>query len=81
MSSCVANVENIHNLIIGIPNDYQGYKSLCAQTKVRSFPNPTGTARQHTTWKYKHILRKMVMPGERITEESEDSDGTGHYFR
>ena len=52
-------------------NDYREYKSLCAQTKVRSFPNPAGTARPHATWKYKHLLRNMVMPGERITEEGE----------
>ena len=54
--------------------DYQGYKSLCAQTKVRSFPNQSGAARPHATWKYMHMLRKMVISGERIIEEeSEDS--------
>ena len=57
-------------------NDYRVCKSLCAQTKVRSFPNPAGTARPHAKWKYKHLPRKMVIPGERMTEEgeSEDSD-------
>ena len=36
-----------------------------------------GATRPHTTWKYKHMLRKMVMPGERIVEEeSEDNEGT-----
>ena len=57
-------------------NDYQPYKSLCAQTKSRSFPNQAGTARPNATWKYKHMLRKMVILGERITEGSEDSDDT-----
>ena len=59
--------------------NYQEYKSLCAQTKVRSRPNPPpeGATRPQATWKYKHMLRKMVMPGERIVvEESEDSEGT-----
>ena len=58
-------------------NDYQVYKSLVAQAKVKSFPNRAGTARPHATWKSKHMIRKMVIPGERITEvESEDSDDT-----
>ena len=58
-------------------NDYQVYKSLVAQTKVKSFPNRAGTARQHATWKWKHMIRKMDIPGERIAEiESEDTDDT-----
>ena len=28
-------------------NDYEAYKSLVAQTKVKSFPNIAGTARPH----------------------------------
>ena len=48
-------------------NNYQAYKSLCAQTKIRSFPNPAGAAPPHATWKYKHLLRKM---------KSDDSDDT-----
>ena len=47
-------------------NDYRVYKSLCAQSNVRSFPNPAGAVRPHATWKYKYMLRKMVRPGERI---------------
>ena len=56
--------------------DYQVYKELVAQTKVKSFPNKTGTARTHATWKWKHMLKKMVIPGDRIVEhgESEDTD-------
>ena len=30
-------------------NDYQVYKSLVAQTKVKSFPNRTGASRPHAT--------------------------------
>ena len=58
-------------------NDYQVYKSLLAHSKVKSYPNRTGTARPHATWKWKHMLKKMVIPGERIAEEeSEDTDDT-----
>ena len=49
-------------------NDYRAYKSLVAQTKVKSFPNPADTARPHATWKYKHLLKKIVIPGQRIVE-------------
>ena len=58
-------------------NDYLVYKSLVAQTKVKSFPNRTGASRPHATWKWMHMLRKMVIPEERIAEgESEDIDNT-----
>ena len=58
--------------------DYQAYRSLCAQTKVRLFPNSAGAARPHATWKCKKMLRKMVVPGEKIVEEEyEDSEDTG----
>ena len=59
-------------------NYYKIYKSLIAQTKVKSFPNREGTARPHATWKWKHMIRKMVIPGERVAEEgeSEDADDT-----
>ena len=40
-------------------NDYKVYKSLVAQTKVKSFPNRTDDAvRPHATWKWKHMLKK-----------------------
>ena len=55
-------------------NDYKTYKSLVAQTKVKSFPNMAGTARPHATWKWKHMIRKMVIPWERIAEEEESED-------
>ena len=58
-------------------NDYKAYKSLVAQTKVKLFPNRTGAARPHATWKWTHMPKKMVIPEERIAEEeSEDTDDT-----
>ena len=33
---------------------YRTYKSLSAQTKVKSHPNPRGSIRPRATWKYKH---------------------------
>ena len=56
--------------------DYQVYKSLCSQAKVTSFPNPARAVRPHATWKYKHLLMKIVVLGERLTELSEDTDDT-----
>ena len=47
-----------------------------AQTKIRSFPNRRGNTRPHTTRKWKRLLKKMVMPTERISEESGDADTT-----
>ena len=56
--------------------DLRVYRSLVIQTKVRSHPNPAGAARPRGTWKYKQMLRKMVLLGERIEEEeTEDSEG------
>ena len=59
-------------------NGYIVYKSLVAQTKVKSLPNRAGTARPHAAWKWKHMIRNMVIPGERIADEgeSEDTDST-----
>ena len=51
------------------PIDYVAYKSLVAQTKAKSQPHRTVTAQSHATWKWKHMLKKMVMPGESIAEE------------
>ena len=57
--------------------NYRTYKSLSAQTKVKSHPNPRGSIRLRATWKYKHMLKRMTVPGEGIPEEeSEDTDGT-----
>ena len=58
-------------------SDYQAYKSISAQRKFISHPNSVCAARQHTTWKYKLMLRKIVVPEEKIVEEkSEDSEDT-----
>ena len=55
--------------------DYQAYKYLSIQTKVRSHPNPRGVVRPSSTWKYKHMRRKVIVPGESIVEEeSEDCE-------
>ena len=57
--------------------DYRTYKSLSAQTKVKSHPDPRGSTRPRATWKYKHMLKRMTVPGECLpVEESEDTDGT-----
>ena len=58
--------------------DHHVYRSLVAQTRVKSFPNRTDGARPHATWKWKYMLKKMVIPGVRIAEEegSEDTDDT-----
>ena len=61
--------------------DYQAYKYLSIQTKVRSHSNLRGVARPRSTWKYKHKHRKMIVPGESIKEESEDSeDSVAHHL-
>ena len=58
-------------------HDYRTYKALAAQTQVKSHPNPIGSTRPRSTWKYKHMLKRMTIPGECIAEEeSEDTDGT-----
>ena len=58
-------------------HDYRTYTALAAQTKVKSHPNPRGSTRLRPTWKYKHMLKRMTVPGESIPEEeSEDTDGT-----
>ena len=49
--------------------DSQAYKYISIQTKVRSHPNPRGVARPRSAWKYKHMLRKMIVPAESIVEE------------
>ena len=51
-------------------NDYQVYKELVTQTKVKSFPNRTGNARPHVPCQWKHMLKKMVIPGDRIVEDT-----------
>ena len=57
-------------------NDKEVYRSLVAQTRVKSLPNSTDGARPHTTRTWKYMLKKMVIPGERMTEEEEGSEDT-----
>ena len=74
-----AFIMQIHPQVSQWPSrDYRAYKSLSTQTKVRSHQNPRGSIRPRATWKYKHMLRRMTVPGESIPEEegSEDTDGT-----
>ena len=60
--------------------DYRTCESLAAQTRVKSHPNPRGSTRPRATGKYKHMLKRMTVPGESIPEEeSEDTDGTDTY--
>ena len=59
-------------------NDYREYKKTVAQTRVRSFPNRTGTTQPHATWKWKTLLKHMVIHVERIPEgEGEEEEGSG----
>ena len=45
------------------------------EKKQKICTNGRGTSRPHATWKWKHMLKKMVIPGDRIAEvESEDTD-------
>ena len=70
----------LHTLIMQkhpLPMQYTIDDNLARQTKVKSHLNSAGAARTHATWKYKYMLRKMVVPGEKIVEEeSEDTDDT-----
>ena len=61
-------------------NDKGVYRSLVAKTRVKSFPNRADGARPHATWKWKYMLKKMIIPGEEGEAEgeegSEDTDDT-----
>ena len=55
-------------------DDYSAYKAIVAQTRVRAYPNKgTGSARARSTWKWKHMLKVMVIPGDMVEEEADDS--------
>ena len=48
-------------------DDYSVYKAIVAQIRVRAYPNKrTGSARPRSTWKLKHILSGMVIPGDMV---------------
>ena len=56
-------------------DDYSVYKAIVAQTRVRVYPNKrTGSARPSFTWKWKHMLRGMAIPGDRVEEEEEEEE-------
>ena len=45
-------------------DDYSVYKTIVAQTRVTAYPNKrTGSARPRSTWKWKHMLSGMAIPG------------------
>ena len=56
---------------------YSVYKAIVAQTRVRAYPNKrTGSALPRSTWKWKHMLSGMAIPGDSVGEEDvEGSDG------
>ena len=55
-------------------DDYSVYTAIVAQTRVRAYPNKrTGSARPRSTWKWKHMLSGMVIPGDMVEEEDEES--------
>ena len=48
-------------------DDYSVYKAIVAQIRVRAYPNKrTGSAGPRSTWKWKHMLRGMAIPGDRV---------------
>ena len=56
--------------------NYSVYKAIVAQTMVRAYPNKrTGSARLRSTWKWKHMIRGMAIPGDRVEEEDGDIEG------
>ena len=55
-------------------DDYSVYKAIVAQTRVRAYPSKrTSSARPCSTWKWKHMLNGMVIPGDMVEEEDEES--------
>ena len=55
-------------------DDYSVYKAIVAQTRVRAYPNKrAGSARTRSTWKSKHMLSGMLIPGDMVEEEDEES--------
>ena len=55
-------------------DDYSVYKAIVAQTRARAYPNKrTAFARPRSTWKWKHMLSDMVIPGDMVEEEDEES--------
>ena len=55
-------------------DDYSVYKEIVAQTRVRAYPNKrTGSARPLYPWKWKRMLSGMVIPGDEVEEEDEES--------
>ena len=51
-------------------DDYSVYKAIVVQTRVMVYPNKrTGSAHPRSTWKWKHMLSGMAIPGGSVGEE------------
>ena len=60
-------------------DDYSVYKAIVGETRVRAYTNKrNGSARPHSTWKCKHMLSGMVMPGDVVEEEDESVSSDGY---
>ena len=65
--------DTVYNLTDQYNSNYKElYRSLVAQTRVKSFLNRPVGARPHAAWKWKYMLKKMVIPGEWIAEEGSE---------
>ena len=54
-------------------DDFSVHKAVVALTRVRACPNTRiGSARPRSTWKSKHMLKGMVIPGDMVEEEDEE---------
>ena len=56
-------------------DDYSAYNAIVTQTRVRAYPNKrTGSAHPRSTWKWKHILNDMFIPGDMVEEDEESTE-------
>ena len=63
-------------------DDYSVYKAIVAQTRVRAYPNKRiGSARPRSTWKWKHMFKGMVIPGDVVEEDDSTDDSRAPSLR
>ena len=61
-------------------DDYSVYKAIVAQTRVIAYPNKrTCSARPRSTWKWKHMLSGMAIPGDSAGEEDVEGASSDGY--
>ena len=61
-------------------DDYSVYKAIVAQTRLRAYPNKrTGSTRPSPTWKWKHMLSGMAIPGDSVGEEDVEGASSDGY--